>query len=86
MEALDVLLILTWDGNLRLGLIGKKKWAGPVIYRTLARLEGKKGAARWEPGDAPNDVLRVGARVAYWHRQRDRHRQGGIVLTRVIKT
>ena len=25
---------------------------------------GKKGAARWEPGDAPNDVLRVGARVA----------------------
>ena len=49
---------------MRLGLIGKKKWAGPVIYRTLARLEGKKGAARWEPGDAPNDVLRVGARVA----------------------
>ena len=57
-------------------MIGNKKWAGPVIYRTLARLGDKKGAARWEPDDAPNDVLRVGARVAYWH-VRKRYRQGG---------
>ena len=56
-------------------MIGNKKWAGPVIYRTLARLEGKKGAARWEPGDAPNDVLRVRARPG-WHRHR---RERGIV-------
>ena len=37
---------------------------------------GKKGASRWEAGDAPNDVLRVGARVEYSPHMRKSYRQG----------
>ena len=46
------------------GFDRSKKVGGTRYLSDFGQTGGKKGAARWEPGDAPNDVLRVGARVA----------------------
>ena len=46
------------------GFDRSKKVGGTRYLSDFGQTGGKKGAARWEPGDAPNDVLRVRARVA----------------------